>query len=609
MAQSSSRQTAERILTEAWQALDRAPEAARLAAETVLKTAPADAEARLLLAAVDRRGGNAVAAHRRLGPLMTHRTASPIAWFEWGLILAETGDDEGAVQALRRASALAPGFTGAWRALGDQLVALGRAEEAGPAYASAARASTKDPGLAAAAAALAEGHAEQAENLLSAQLQRAPGDLHAAWLLAEAAMRIGRVVEAEAVLTHCLAQAPGFAEARHALAMLLYLQHRFAAAAGHMRILLDQLPHQPGLRILLATCLRNIGDHQAALQLYEQMLAACPTRPSILLAYGHSLKALGREQEAAQAYRTCLPLAPQWAPSLYLSLADLKTLTLTDADLAAMRQPAATVSDFGLAQLGYAIGHALDQRGDYAGAFAAFADGASLRRRAIGYAADDTSAFVEAAKAVFTPAFFAARAGSGCPSASPILIVGLPRAGSTLVEQILASHSEVEGTSELKDIGVMAANLLAGRPVAALPGIIGTLAPATLSALGAGYVANTRQFRRLGRRCFTDKMPGNVLHIGLIHLILPNARIIFPARSDRVRLHLRSRRHRPLLPRLRRSDGAFRQRAPRPRVSSALRGPGCRSRSPGPRIAGSLRISVRAGVPALLGNRPCGANP
>jgi tetratricopeptide (TPR) repeat protein len=377
-----------------------------------------------------------------------------------------------------------------------------------------------------AAAALAMGRAAEAETLLRAHRAVFPGDLHATHLQAEAAMRVGKLVEAEAMLTHCLEKAPGFADSRHSLAILLYLQRRFGEAAAQIRLLLTVLPHQPSLRILLAICLRESGDYEATMRIYQDLLAKCPTRHTTWLAYGHVLKAMGREDDAARAYRTCLKLQPGWGPSLYLSLADLKTVPLSDADLAAMRRPSTTISDFGRAQRGYAIGHALDQRGDYEAAFAAFAEGAALRRSGISYDADATSDFVKAAKAVFTPEFFAARAEAGCPSVAPIFIVGLPRAGSTLVEQILASHTQVEATSELKDIGQIAETLRAGRPLKLLPALVGKLDASTLAALGARYLTNTAQFRRLGRAYFIDKMPANIMHLGLLHLILPKAHII-----------------------------------------------------------------------------------
>ena len=526
MTSTTSSTTRQDILAKAWDALKNAPGDARRGAELLLKGDPADSDATLLLAMAHRREGKLGAAKKRLGPLLTQGRAPPVAWLEWGLILAGSGNDAGAIAALRQAATVAPAYTGAWRALGDQLLATGRADEAVQAYAGAARASTKDPRLAAAASALAKGNVAVAERALSAHVELFRADIRAVRLLAEAAMRTGRSADAEALLTYCLNEAPEFAEARHSLAVLFYRQQRFGDAAAHMKILLDLQPHQPALRILRASCLFKIGDHQAAIELFEQLLAACPTNHAMLLVYGHSLKALGRERDAARAYRACLAVAPGWAPSLYLSLADLKTVTLTNAELAGARQGRAALSGVERARISYAIGHALDQRADYAGAFAAFAEGAALRRAATRYDAGDTSAFVQAAKTVFTREFFDARAGSGCPSAGPILIVGLPRAGSTLVEQILASHSEVEGTSELRNIGRMAASLLAGCPGAALPGIIGTLDGGTLAALGAGYLADAAQFRRLGRPFFIDKMPGNVMHIGLIHLILPNARIV-----------------------------------------------------------------------------------
>jgi tetratricopeptide (TPR) repeat protein len=526
MVSDTLRKAHQETLIAGWQSVETTPEEGQRRAEAVLRASPADAEAALLLAAAERRQGKVANARARLAPLMAESTRSPMAWFEWGMILIETAEDAAAADALKRAVSLEPGFTGAWRALGDQLVALGRGEDAGHAYASAARAGINDPKLAEPVAALTENRAAAAETMLRAHVQQSPGDLRAMWLLAEAAMRVGRPREAEAALTHCLELAPGFAEARHSLAIFSYLQGRFGNAAAQFKQLLDMLPHQPALRNLLAVCLREIGDYEGTLKIYEEMLARCPTRHTTLLALGHVLKALGREAAAARAYRACLPLAPGWSPSLYLSLADLKTVKLDDADLAAMRRPSPTISAFGQAQLDYAIGHVLDQRADYEGAFKAFAKGAARRRQTITYDAAVTSAFVRSAKDVFTEAFFAARSTAGCPSAAPIFIVGLPRAGSTLVEQILASHSRVEATSELKDIGLIAAALQADQPAVVLPEVIGKLSHHTLSALGARYVAGTAQFRSRGRDFFIDKMPANVLHLGLIHLILPNAKII-----------------------------------------------------------------------------------
>jgi tetratricopeptide (TPR) repeat protein len=269
-----------------------------------------------------------------------------------------------------------------------------------------------------------------------------------------------------------------------------------------------------------------MGDFHAALPAYPDLLARAPKRHAIWLGYGHVLKALGRDEEARHAYRTCLDLKPGWAPSVYLSLADLKTAKLTESDLAGMRHALAGSSVFGQAQLQYAMGHVLEQGGDYAAAFAAYAEGAALRRKEITYDAEDTQAVVTATKSVLDRAFFAAHAGSGDPSEAPIFIIGLPRSGSTLVEQILASHPDVEGTFELLEIGLIADAVRHGRPMRDAPDAVAALTPAACAELGAAYLDKTRQFRRLGRPRFTDKMPGNLLHVGLIHLILPNARII-----------------------------------------------------------------------------------
>jgi tetratricopeptide (TPR) repeat protein len=515
-------------LARLWEILESAPEAVRAQADALANAAPQNPEIALLRAAARRRLGDIANAHALLRPFIAKPAKAPIAWFEWGMILTEMEDEANAVAALEKAVSLDAAFTGAWRALGDLLIVLGAAPAAGQAYAHAARAASRDPSLTPALAALTEGRAQAAESLLKAHLRQFPTDARAHHLLAEAAIRAGRPVEAEAVLNHALRLAPGFAPARHSLAVLLYLQRKFGAALPHFQQLLALVPHQPSLRTMLGVCCVETGDFAAAVALYEQMFALFRDRPKVWLAYGHALKTLGREDDAARAYRECLDLAPQRPAGAYLSLADLKTTRITDAEMDAMRNTIASAktAPADAAQLHYALGRALEQRAAYQAAFDHFAQGARLRRAAITYHADRTTAFVTAAKSVFTPEFFATRRAGGDASPAPIFIVGLPRSGSTLVEQILASHTQVEGTSELKEIGLIATALRGNRPAADLPSIVAGLDEAARTRLGERYIANTIQFRRDARRHFTDKMPDNFLHIGLIHLILPQARII-----------------------------------------------------------------------------------
>jgi tetratricopeptide (TPR) repeat protein len=511
-----------------WEILEFDPAAAGSQADVLGGSAPENPEIALLRAAARRRLGDVEGAHHVLRPHMVKPSLNPIAWFEWGMILTEMEDETGAVAALEKAVSLDPRFAGAWRALGDLLMVLGSGMAAGQAYACTARAESRDPRLATSVAALTDGRPDVAERLLKTHVRQSPGDVRAHRLLAEAAIRVGRSAEAEAILERVLQVAPGFAAARHTLAILFYARRKFGAALPHIKHLLGLVPHQPSLRTMLGACYVETGDLAAALPIYEQMLASFRNRPKVWLFYGHALQTLGREDDAARAYRACLELAPQWPGGVYISLADLKTAPFADAEIDAMRSILGNPATKGVeaAQMHYALGRALEQRADYAQAFDHFAQGARLRRATITYNADRTTEFATAAMSEFTPEFFAARSAAGDPSPAPIFIVGLPRSGSTLVEQILASHPQIEGTSELRVIGDIAAELRGGRPAADLPAIVAGLDEAARIRLGERYLIDTRQVRRTGRPHFTDKMPDNFLHIGLIQLILPNARII-----------------------------------------------------------------------------------
>ena len=516
------------MLAAGWAALARDANDALHHADAVLAHIPGSADGRLLRAAALRRQSFIEAAHACLAPLMAPPPAVPIPWFEWGMILAAMGEEERSVQAFRQATTLAPGFTGAWRAMGDALLILGDGPRAGQAYAQAARAANRNEALAPAAAAICENRAPAALAILRDHLAQRPSDAAALLLLSEAEIRGGTMDAAEAALTSCLALAPDLGEARHTLGVLYHLRAQHAAAASCFADLLTGTPYNASLRVLLAASLMHIGDLAGAIPHYEKLLASYRAQPKVWLMYGHALTAVGRKADAVAAYRTCIGFAPAWVSRAYLSLADVKTYRFSDGDVLAMQTALQRVPPNSLdaAQLHYASGRAREQRADWAVSFTHIAAGARIRRAAITYDPDDITAYVTAARAVFDQTFFAARQETGCSSAAPILIVGMPRSGSTLVEQILASHSAVEGTGELEAIGKIASGLRAGQALASLPGIIARLAPSTLTQLGNRYLDETAQYRRANRPHFLDKMPDNFLHAGLIHLMLPNARII-----------------------------------------------------------------------------------
>ena len=506
------------------------PEQAERLARQIQAMVPADPRAALIVGSARRRRGDPAAARAILEPLAKAHPRAAHTHYELGQALAALGETPGAIDALRRAVSVKRDLPDAWRALGDQLFAQGDIEGADAAFAEHARAAVRNPDLSAAATALFEGRLGEAERLLRGRLTAVPGDADAMRMLAETVARLGRFVEAEALLARCLQLEPGFDGARFDYADVLFRQQKGAQALQQIEPLLAADPGAPAYRNLAAACFGLVGDYGRSIALYEGLLADYPKQPRIWLNYGHALRTVRRSGEAADAYERCIALAPGLGDA-YWSLANLKVATFSDSQTSAMR---AQLQRSGLAledriHLHYALGKALEDRDDYAASFGHYAQGASLQRSELGYDAEEMSALVRRSMAMFTPAFFAARAGWGSASNEPIFIVGLPRSGSTLVEQILASHPAVEGAMELPDVG-LAARDLAGpaRPGQSLryPDALADLDGPTLAALGQRYIETTRVHRRLGRPRFIDKMPNNFNHIGLIQLMLPKARII-----------------------------------------------------------------------------------
>jgi len=470
--------------------------------------------------------------------IQTAPSRSAAFYYERGLTCAAMEDTAAAIAALREATRLQPRMGAAWHRLGTLLSQTSRQNEAAAAFAQAERHPLRPqpaPNISAAKIARAEQAIEArlreappgaAAGVLRQHLMEHPTDFAALRLLAALDLERGEYTRMEVMLHRVLELAPDFEKAQHNIAFVMLARGKGPQAMPYLDRLLARAPGDERYLALRARAFVAMGDYAAAIDVYEAMIRANPRQPSrVWLSYANALKIAGRRADSVRAYRTCLAQDPANG-DVYWSIANLKNEDFTEADVGAMRrhldnaaQPAKN-----RVRLHFALGRALEQRGDYAGSFAEFAKGAALHRAGLRYSADDWSREVQRETAFFTASFLTAHADSGWPDAAPIFIVGLPRAGSTLVEQILASHSLVEGTRELPEIMNIVRDLTATR--GAYPACLGSLDAGEIAALGRRYIENTGVFRKTDRPFFVDKMPANWLYAPFIRLILPNAKII-----------------------------------------------------------------------------------
>ncbi len=517
-------------LAHAARLLNGDPAAAAAQAREILKAVPGHPQARLYLGAALRRGEEPGAARETLEALASEQPRASAVWHELGLARGATGDTAGSIGALTKATLLKPDAGDSWAALADQYALAGDDGRAAQARAQQIRAATKNPRLIEAAAALCANKLAVAEKLLRDFLKTDPDDIAALRMLAEVGARLGRYGDAEILLARCVGLAPSFAAARHNFAVVLHRQNKSQEAIAQIEVLQAGDPGNPAYRALKGAAYGQIGEYAAAIACYADVLKAFPQQPKAWMSYGHALKAVGRQADAIAAYRKSLALSPALGEAWW-SLANLKTARFDAGDIDAMTAGLARddIDDEDRYHLHFSLGKALEDEARYAQSFDHYAKGNALRRKSVNYDADETAEHVLRSKALFTHDFFAARADQGDPAPDPIFIVGLPRAGSTLIEQILATHSQVEGTMELPDV-IAIARRLSGRKMrsqsSSYPEILATLGADEFRALGGEFLERTRIQRKLGRPFFIDKMPNNWAHVGLIHLILPNAKII-----------------------------------------------------------------------------------
>lgn len=420
-----------------------------------------------------------------------------------------------------------PNFLPGYRTLVRILRFLGDEDSADRIEIDAIALGIKRPGFKVAQDAFLAGNLDQAEPLIRKHLHQDPKDPAAALMLGEIAARCGAKQEAENLFNRAILLAPSYIEPRFALAKHLRDTGRYDEALDVLNALLAKQPdHLPtmALRAAIFVQQRRIAEADAAfLAMHEQH----PQDARGWANHAFMLKTVGRLDDAVAAYRKALDIEPANAQAWW-GLSNLKTIRFTEEDATAMRNALRQenmVADDRV-QIAYALGKALDDLRDYSGAFAAYSEGARLRLEQVPYDPSKVKDHVDKNRRTCTTAFFEARTQWGSKKADPIFIVSLPRSGSTLVEQILASHSLIEGTEELHDIERIALAMAPNGETGSWLDVLPTLSREKAQELGDHYVDATRRFRFSNRPYFTDKMPSNWVFLGLIQTILPNAKII-----------------------------------------------------------------------------------
>ena len=499
------------------------------AAETLLVEVPENRDVLYMIAVAQRylqRTAEALATLERLEKL--HPEYSRL-YQERGHCYVGLRQAEPAIAAFLRAVNLNPALPASWNLLKGLFKMTGQAENAAMAAAHVEKLASLPPEVVTATSMFSDGEIFPAERMVRDFLLKHGDHVEAMRLLAKIGMKLDVLDDAEILLAAALELAPDYHAARHDYAIVLLQRHKHAQSLQEIERLLKVEPNNRGFRVTHASAYVGLGQHEHAIGIYRDILAETPRAPDIHLSVAHALKTLGKQQDAINSYRTAIDCRPSYGDA-YWSLANLKTYRFPEDDIARMRaqEQSAEIPLEDRFHLCFALGKALEDRGEYAESFQYYERGNALKKEQTRFRIEPLERNTRLQKQVCTREFFEARRGVGHPSDEPIFIVGLPRAGSTLLEQILASHSQVEGTLELPDILRMVADLQGRDPDTANPRYPGVLAGMDADAfrrLGEKYLNDTRIYRTDKPR-YIDKMPNNFRHVGLMHLVLPNARII-----------------------------------------------------------------------------------
>ena len=467
-----------------------------------------------------------------LGSLAMLKSLAPEhgrAYQEEGHTYRDMGHPEQALQSYALACRFNPALVASWLAQHKILADQGLERQAVQALIQAERLQDLPPALVAVMDLISQGRLLKAEDICRQFLLKIPHHTEGMRLLADIGKRLGVLDDAEFLLESALKLEPDNTRVRIDYVQVLRKRQKFQQALEQAGFLLDGAPGNPQFQSMYGIeCMQN-GDYDAALRAFDEVLQQLPGDPVTLTSKGHALKTSGRYDAAVDAYRAAIASQPQYGEASY-SLANLKVYEFSDAEIEAMlaQESSSGLSHIDRIHFCFALGKAFEDRGEFATSFEYYNRGNGLKKAQSRYDADQMTADLQAHQAVCTADFFAQRNGFGDAAPDPIFIVGLPRAGSTLLEQILSSHSMVDGTLELPNIPSLSQRLRRrGRRGDAIgyPQILETLSSDEAQQFGEEFIRDTR-IHRQGAPFFIDKMPNNFRHIGLIQMILPNAKII-----------------------------------------------------------------------------------
>ncbi|MCX2983006.1 sulfotransferase family protein [Halieaceae bacterium IMCC14734] len=450
-----------------------------------------------------------------------------------GMLLVALNRSEEAIGLLKKAVRLDPELESAWFHLGKALARTGNGKEADLAYEEAFKLAPQRQELARAAESLKQGRPEEAEGICRRILQREKNNVDAMRLLALIAAQSGKTDDAEILLERVTSLAPDYNLAQLDLGNIYREQDRYSEAIHRYQKVIDNDPDNAQAHFLLAGVLSQAALNERAIDSYQRCIELQPEHAAALLGLGHALKTVGQQEAAITAYRQCTVLRPENGES-WSSMANLKTYEFSDAEIVDMHSAIADqeLEPSSAVHFYFALAKAYENRHQYSQAWGHYVTGNHRQRQLVSYDPVRTELLNDAIIEVFSEEFLEANAGSGNLDASPIFILGMPRSGSTLTEQILASHSQVEGTSELPYIGRLSAGLSRNRSNGInYPEAVREVSASYLQKLGDEYLQLAQMHRIQGAPRFVDKMPNNFPNIGLIHLILPNAKIIDARRN------------------------------------------------------------------------------